>query len=64
MFDDTLQRRVDTIDNINKAAFMFYVSYRFRNNMFHGNKKVQRWRDYADQVYRCSSFLVFALESA
>jgi hypothetical protein len=30
-----------------------FVIYRFRNNMFHGNKKVQSWLAYREQIGLC-----------
>jgi hypothetical protein len=33
--------------------FLVFVIYRYRNNIFHGNKGVQSWLCYREQVQCC-----------
>lgn len=33
------------------------VTYRFRNNMFHGNKGVQSWLQYSEQIRLCTEMI-------
>lgn len=35
--------------------FVATVVYRFRNNIFHGNKGVDTWLNYVEQIERCTS---------
>lgn len=54
---DALKRVVDTpFGDLAKAdiAFMLlFVVYRFRNNIFHGNKGVYSWLQYREQIGHC-----------
>lgn len=36
---------------------LVFVAYRFRNNIFHGNKGVDTWLGYSDQIRRCTELL-------
>lgn len=36
------------------AYFSTFVVYRFRNNIFHGNKGVRSWLDFTNQIRRCT----------
>ena len=40
-----------------KLELMFFVVYRYRNNIFHGNKKVNAWKNYTEQIRDCISFI-------
>lgn len=35
------------------AFLLLFVVYRFRNNIFHGNKGVQSWLQYREQIGHC-----------
>lgn len=37
--------------------FTVFVSYRFRNNIFHGNKGVDSWLHYGEQISLCTGVL-------
>lgn len=36
---------------------LVFVAYRFRNNIFHGNKGVDTWLSYSEQIRRCTELL-------
>jgi hypothetical protein len=36
---------------------LVFVAYRFRNNIFHGNKGVDTWLGYSEQIRRCTELL-------
>lgn len=45
------------IQSLNPEESLFLVAlvvYRFRNNIFHGNKKVQSWLQYKEQIRLCT----------
>ena len=36
-----------------KIQLLLFVIYRYRNNIFHGNKSIEKWIDYKDQINKC-----------
>lgn len=34
--------------------FVAFVVYRYRNNMFHGNKGIHSWLQYGEQIRLCT----------
>lgn len=38
-----------------RLYFLAIVAYRFRNNMFHGNKGVASWLHYSEQIRLCTA---------
>ena len=36
-----------------KVMLLLFVIYRYRNNIFHGNKSIERWLDYKKQINYC-----------
>lgn len=41
-----------------KLYLLLFVTYRYRNNIFHGNKEVNVWKNYVDQMNRCIDFMI------
>ncbi len=41
-----------------------FVVYRFRNNMFHGNKRVQSWLGYREQIGLCTDAMQIFISHA
>lgn len=52
-FHALVKRDVGTLSSAEWVYFAICVVYRFRNNIFHGNKGVWSWLQYADQISRC-----------
>lgn len=50
---EILQLTVDKIDLKRKLKLILFVVYRFRNNIFHGNKGVNSWIQYTEQIRHC-----------
>jgi hypothetical protein len=48
-----LTKDFEKLSNIEIALMMLIVIYRFRNNIFHGNKGVKSWLVYKDQIILC-----------
>lgn len=53
-----LTRPYDTIYKENKIAFMIFVVYRYRNNIFHGLKTIDQWNDFSDEIQLCIKFMI------
>lgn len=51
--EDQLIREFDAITNEEKLHIALYVVYRYRNNIFHGNKGVLSWVHYTEQINDC-----------
>ncbi len=52
-----LQAVPSALEPADRAFFVALVAYRFRNNMFHGNKGVQSWLRYRPQIDLCTRAL-------
>lgn len=45
--------RLAELTDEDRVFFLVFVIYRFRNNIFHGNKGVDSWLRYRDQIQHC-----------
>jgi hypothetical protein len=52
--DSLLREPLSSFSGSGKIFFLSIVAYRYRNNMFHGNKGVQSWLAYAEQIRLCT----------
>lgn len=43
----------DKLNAVQTVQFSTFVVYRFRNNIFHGNKGVHSWLNFATQIEQC-----------
>ncbi len=48
-----LGKSYDTLTENEKLEFLMYVIYRYRNNIFHGNKGIQSWVSYSNEIKIC-----------
>jgi hypothetical protein len=55
--DALVHTPLESFSEEDKAFFVALVAYRFRNNMFHGNKGVQSWLQYREQIALCTTSL-------
>jgi hypothetical protein len=55
--DTLVQRQLESFSEEDRVFFVALVAYRFRNNMFHGNKGVQSWLQYREQIALCTGAL-------
>jgi len=47
-----------------KLQFFLFVVYRYKNNIFHGNKSVPSWARYETEIGYCVNIMKALLESA
>lgn len=52
--DTLIQKQLDSVGPEDKVFIVVLVVYRFRNNMFHGNKGVQSWLQFKEQILLCT----------
>ena len=55
--DAVLERNLASARPGDAIFLVAVVAYRFRNNMFHGNKGVASWLRYKEQIHRCTDAL-------
>ena len=57
-----LKKKFDDLSECEKLQLLFFVAYRYRNNIFHGNKKVLAWNHYTEQIDDCMKFMTEILD--
>lgn len=53
-----LKKSSNKITDEDKIYFLVYIIYRYRNNMFHGSKDLETWKDYRDQIKECINIMM------
>ena len=56
-FKTIIDKPFTNITQIELLEMLFYIVYRYRNNIFHGNKKVLAWTQYTEQIEDCLTFM-------
>jgi len=51
--EEILSKQFDTLTDYQLIFMLLLVVYRFRNNIFHGNKGVDSWLKYKQQIVFC-----------
>ena len=59
-----LTQNVADLSDEEKLVLMIYVVYRYRNNIFHGNKGIESWSHYSVQIEQCLDFMMSILDCA
>ena len=57
-----LAQNAANLSDEDKLTFMLYVVYRYRNNIFHGNKGIESWSSYTTQIELCLNFMMTILD--
>ncbi|WP_163392224.1 hypothetical protein [Enterovibrio norvegicus] len=57
LFESIVNKAESDISIEEKVTLLVCVVYRFRNNIFHGNKGVQSWLNYDKQILRCINIM-------
>jgi hypothetical protein len=61
-FKMLIDRQADELDLIQKAKILIWVVYRYRNNIFHGNKGLASWLRYKEPIQHCTKILMIWLD--
>ena len=48
--------------NMTDLQFLAYVVFRYRNNIFHGNKQMFNWKKYQEQIEMCTDIMMTMVE--
>jgi len=52
-FEGIISTQFDILSDYQLIFMLLFVVYRFRNNIFHGNKGVESWLKYKEQIDFC-----------
>ena len=61
-FKAIIDKSFADISQIEILEMLFFIVYRYRNNIFHGNKKVLAWTQYTEQIEDCLAFITKILD--
>lgn len=61
-FKTIIQKTFANLSTNEKLEMLFFVAYRYRNNIFHGNKKVLSWAKYTEQIKDCIIFITSIID--
>lgn len=57
-----IEKDYNDLSNKEKLTLMLFVVYRFRNNIFHGNKGIKAWRNYTTEINFCINFMMKVID--
>lgn len=55
---EILSKQYSDLQAGEKMELLLFVVYRYRNNIFHGNKGVLSWQHYTEQIDDCLAFMM------
>lgn len=61
-FKEILNKSPNDITNNEKLLFITFVVYRYRNNIFHGNKGIKSWSKFKQQITYCIEFMTSMID--
>jgi hypothetical protein len=62
IYKKTLEMSYESISIEDKLSFIIFVVSRYRNNIFHGNKGLQSWLKYDEQIKKCIMVMISILD--
>lgn len=62
-FDSILKKSFIELTDEEHITLVLYVLYRYRNNIFHGNKSVLSWLKYKEQINKCVEVMILILDN-
>ena len=61
-YEYILKKPYEHLSNHDKMRFAMYVVYRYRNNIFHGNKRIEEWPDYEREINDCLQIMMALMD--
>ena len=61
--NSVLSKEISEVSGEDQIAFLIYVIYRYRNNMFHGNKRLDSWIQYRQQIEYCTNAMIKIIDA-
>jgi hypothetical protein len=60
--DNVLVKSYVNLTDYEKVLLTLYIVYRYRNNIFHGNKGVMSWLKYKNQIEMCVNVMTIIID--
>lgn len=60
--ENILKKKKECLTDNEKMQLALYVLYRYRNNIFHGNKGARSWNQYIEQIDQCVKTMAFIID--
>ena len=60
--DSIKNKAYDSLSPEDKFNLLLYVIYRFRNNIFHGNKHLENWGKFDEQIGYCLTSMISIID--
>lgn len=57
------QKKYNALSDEESIFLLVWVIYRYRNNIFHGNKRVRSWLNYQEQIGFCVSAMQIIIDA-
>lgn len=57
-----LAKEYSELTNIEKMTLMMTTVFRYRNNIFHGNKAIGDWNKYSQEIEYCTEFMMSVVD--
>ncbi len=61
--DTILAKNFSLLNDEDKVTLTLYTLYRYRNNIFHGNKGVLSWMSYKEQINLCANAMTIIIDN-
>ena len=61
-FESFLNKTFEDLSESEKIYLLLYTAYRYRNNIFHGNKGVLSWVNYSEEINDCLSIMMSIID--
>ena len=59
-----LNKPFKALTDYEKTHFLMHIVFRYRNNIFHGNKRIDEWEFYEKEINYCLQFMMALLQCA
>ena len=60
--EEVLAKEYDALTGRDKMVIMMTTVYRYRNNIFHGNKAIGEWNKYSKEIKYCIEFMMSVVD--
>lgn len=62
-FNGIISKEYSALSFNEKLYLLAFVIYRYRNNIFHGNKRVESWLNFKTEIQKCITIMQLFLDS-
>lgn len=62
LMEEILSGNLGFANDEQKLKFLLYVVFRYRNNMFHGNKCLSSWLKYKIEINHCIKVMINSID--